>query len=162
MRRTLSHTLQLAALLSAGLLALASVVPEGDGDDDGDDGGGVKTAIIDSAEGGCFFFASGSTTCVDGPADVMVEPWCTELPGLCGDYLVTSSTSLDDPATPPESGYCVDELGYENCEQMPLNTVIVFRLSDGTYGKGRVTGDVYTEDDTSCNHRVTFEYVYPF
>jgi hypothetical protein len=156
--RILANTLQTGLLLVAvGIAAASGVVTDPDGEGDGN----PQTVIIDSAEGGCFTFETGSTECPDGPTDIMVEPWCTALPGICGNWVVTEFDALGDVTTPPTSGYISDEAGYEDCQEADTGKVIVFKLGDGSYAKGVITNDDYTEGESGCDHRITLEYVYP-
>ncbi len=89
------------------------------------------------------------------------EPWCTESPGLCGNWVATSATALDAMTTPPTTGYISDGKGFEDCQNAPLNKVLVFKLDDGTYGKAIIHSDDYSTDTSGCTHTLVMDYSYP-
>ena len=146
----------LCLIFVAAILSVASIAPP-----ELDPGPQVKTAVIDSADGGCFFFSSGSTTCTDQQPDVVVEPWCTQRPGICGNWVETEHSALDQITTPPESGYISDVAGFTDCQEASTNKVLVFKLGDDSFAKGIITADAYTETPQGCDHKVTLEYLYP-
>ena len=120
----------------------------------------VNSAIIDTANGGCFEFQSGTENC-DTPF-LIFEPWCTALPGICGNWVETEFTNMDDVTEPPADGYISDLAGFEDCQEVNLNKVIVFKFEDGSHAKGIITNDEYTEGQYGCDHKITLEYIYPF
>ncbi|MBN2806402.1 MAG: hypothetical protein JXR22_07065 [Prolixibacteraceae bacterium] len=83
------------------------------------------------------------------------EPWCTDLPVLCGRYEITNVSSFESLTAAPAGEYTKD------CREAPLNTVLVFRLNDGSYALVKITDDVFTSTDDSCQHRVTLHVNYP-
>lgn len=89
------------------------------------------------------------------------EPWCTDEPGLCGNWVATTATALDDMTTPPTTGYISDSAGFEDCQHAPLNKVLVFKLDDGSYGKAIIHSDDYSTDTSGCTHTLVMDYEYP-
>ncbi|NOZ84951.1 MAG: hypothetical protein GXP49_01555 [Deltaproteobacteria bacterium] len=149
--------LALNTLALVSLLVLPAV-STGCGGDDDQGKGGLKEVVLDSAGPRCMSFASGTpgTNCEEGAFDVAVEPWCTEKPGLCGDWAETTFAELDQVAEPPATGYITD-----GCHEVTPQKVIVFKLKNGKFAKGIITNDIYTDDGTACNHKITLKYVYP-
>ena len=64
---------------------------------------GAKEVVIDSADGGCFSFHTGDSACNDDAidGDIMLEPHCIELPPICGNWVATEFTMLDEVTAPP-------------------------------------------------------------
>ncbi|MGF7140972.1 hypothetical protein [Roseimarinus sediminis] len=108
-----------------------------------------------------YHFKEGISTRGNMPDDIdgmgiINEPWCTDLPALCGNYVVTEYSSFSDLTTPPAGEY------ESTCDQTPLNTVLVFKLSDGTYGLVMLTSDQYNiVENEYCEHVVTLRINYP-
>lgn len=165
MKKIARVILSVSFLLGATLFSVASVELGPDdtsgGSNDANNNGAV-TVTIDSASGGCFFFADRQSTCpTESDPDLRVEPWCTQNPGLCGNWVQTAFTNLDDATEIPSSGYISDEAGFVDCQEVVLNQVLFFKLSDGSFAKGIITNDVYTENSSECQHRITLQYIYP-
>lgn len=92
---------------------------------------------------------------IDGMG-IINEPWCTDLPAFCGRYMVTAKTSFTQFAEPPTGEY------EENCEEVPLNKVLVFKLEDGSYGLVMIVSDQYNMvENEYCEHVVTLRVNYP-
>lgn len=84
------------------------------------------------------------------------EPWCTELPALCGSYEVTEFSSFASLSEAPIGDY------EEDCSELPLNKVIVFKLGDGTYALIKIVSDEYNMvEGEYCEHIVTLMINYP-
>ena len=84
------------------------------------------------------------------------EPWCTDLPALCGSYEVTESSSFASLSEAPIGDY------EEDCSELPLNKVIVFKLNDGTYALVKIVSDVYNMvEGEYCEHKITLHVNYP-
>lgn len=81
--------------------------------------------------------------------------WCTDLPAICGNYQVTNETSFSAFTAAPSSGYEND------CKNIELNKVLVFKLGDGTYGLVKIVDDVYTSTQNECIHKITLHINYP-
>ena len=153
-------------VLSLGLMLSLASVELGPNDTNSGAADNSKTAIIDSANGGCFYFADARTTCPseeanDPEPDIRVEPWCTQNPGLCGNWAETAFTNMDDANEIPTTGYISDEAGFIDCQEVSPNQVLFFKLSDGSFAKAIVSDDAYTETESVCNHRITLDYIYP-
>jgi len=86
---------------------------------------------------------------------IINEPWCTDLPALCGNFVVTDETSFTAFTEAPLTGYEV------NCVNVELNQVLVFKLGDGTFALVKVVNDFYTSTTASCQHKVTLHVNYP-
>gem|GEM_PF-2329940 len=94
-------------------------------------------------------------------ADILNEPWCTSLPALCGNWARTGKKQLSEVDSPPSSGYISDGLSYTDCQQVPINEVLVFKLKDGTYGKVIIVNDNYSKTNSGCKHEITLMIEYP-
>lgn len=94
-------------------------------------------------------------------ADLLNEPWCTEFPALCGNWVKTGKQRLNQVNSAPSSGYISDQTSYMDCQQVPLNDVLVFKLKDGTYAKVLIVDDQYSSTSNGCNHNITLHIVYP-
>lgn len=150
------------AVLSLGLLMSLASVELGPGDSRSPDVPNMKTGIIDSANGGCFYFADGRTSCPqEGDPDIRVEPWCTQNPGICANWVETSFTNLDDATEIPASGYTQENSEFSGCEEVTPNQVLFFKLADDSIAKAIISNDAYNETSSGCDHRITLDYVYP-
>jgi len=83
------------------------------------------------------------------------EPWCTDLPALCGNFEITEVSSFASLSSAPVGDYSND------CVEVPLNTVLVYKLNDGSYALVKIVDDVFTSTEESCQHRVTLHINYP-
>jgi putative hemolysin len=104
----------------------------------------------------------------EGAFDVKNEPWCTPNPALCGNFVDTGKSALEDVTSAPSSfpsdtmgGY--DKALMSNCAEVPLYHVLAFKLSDGTYAKAIVVVDNYVNDaaTSTCGHTIVIKYAYP-
>ena len=86
---------------------------------------------------------------------IINEPWCTDLPALCGNYAVTNATAFRELSSAPTNGY------ENNCLNINLNEVLVFQLGDGTYALVEIVNDDYKSTNTSCEHAITLHINYP-
>lgn len=94
------------------------------------------------------------------PADVddfgiINEPWCTDLPALCGNFVATGETEFTAFTEAPASGY------ENHCLNVELNQVLVFKLGDGSLALVKVVNDQYIESTTGCEHQITLHINYP-
>ena len=123
--------------------------------------GNIKTVTIEGRDS--YNFKLGKVT-NNHDDDVLNEPWCTKQPGICGNWVLTGKSKMEDVTSPPASGYISDKAGYVDCQPMPLNNVAVFKLKDGTYAKFLIIKDNYTKDDSRqmpCQHELTVLIEYP-
>ena len=145
MKRLVSVTGALAVLFSLSLVACEA------------EEGGMKTVTL---HGNCLKFATGQvgTSTCDETYDVIAEPWCAGKAGLCGNWVKTNAITLAEVTTPPSSGY-ISDAGYQDCQEVDVGDVLVFKLADGSYAKVRVVN--VTMDEYECADAVTLEYVHP-
>jgi hypothetical protein len=124
-----------------------------------------KIVLISDGQHGFYSFKSGKIHNVWDDADIKTEPWCTEDAGVCGNWLATNETDMDAVISPPSSGYISDVAGYEDCQLMPKNKVVVVKLKDGTYAKIKIINVVLKKIQNSqypCQQTTTMLVQYPF
>ncbi len=123
---------------------------------------GAKQIVLDNQNNG-YDFKTGRVR--DGhqspDPDVLNEPWCTERPALCGNWAKTGKSRLEDVTSPPASGYISDGQSFTDCQECPVNEVLVFKLKDGSFGKLMITKDEKTQVGNGCQHRITCLVEYP-
>lgn len=86
---------------------------------------------------------------------IINEPWCTDLPALCGNMVLTDETSFSAFTSAPTSGY------EQNCLNLEKDKVVVFKLGDGSFALVKVVTDFYYSNTTGCEHKVTLHVNYP-
>jgi hypothetical protein len=123
---------------------------------------GIKQIVLDNQNNG-YDFKTGRVR--DGhqspDPDVLNEPWCTTNPALCGNWAKTGKSRLEDVKSAPASGYISDGQSFIDCQECPVNEVLVFKLKDGSYGKLMITKDEKTQVGNGCQHRITCLVEYP-
>lgn len=123
-------------------------------------GAGNALTVILGGGNNFYSFKKGKINSHDN-ADIMNEPWCTELPALCGNWAKTGKSQLSQVTSAPSSGYISDNSGYMDCQQVPLNEVLVFKLKDGTYAKVIIVNDQFSKTSSGCDHKITLNIEYP-
>jgi len=124
-----------------------------------------KVVLVSDRQHGYYTFKTGKIHGVWKEADIKLEPWCTEDAGVCGNWVVTNETDMDAVTSPPSSGYISDKAGFEDCQMMPKNKVVVVKLTDGTYAKIKIIDTKLEKVDNSqnpCQQTVTMLVQYPF
>jgi uncharacterized protein (TIGR02145 family) len=92
---------------------------------------------------------------IDGMG-IINEPWCTDLPALCGQFEVTDYSSFASLTEAPAGNYS------GNCIEVPLDKVIVFKLNDGSFGLVKIVNDNYNfVEGEYCEHEITIHVNYP-
>jgi len=86
---------------------------------------------------------------------IINEPWCTDLPALCGNFEVTNENDFGELESVPAGSY------NSTCEEVPLNKVLVFKLGDDSYALVKIVDDVFSSDNNACEHSVTLHINYP-
>ena len=86
---------------------------------------------------------------------IINEPWCTDLPALCGNFVVTEETSFSTLSSAPVNGY------ENNCVNVELNKVSVYKLADDTYALVKIVSDDYSTTNEGCEHAITLHINYP-
>ncbi len=86
---------------------------------------------------------------------IINEPWCTDLPALCGNFEVTDKTEFADFDVIPAGDY------ESTCEEVPLNKVLVFKLGDNSFALVKVINDIYNATSTGCEHVINLHINYP-
>jgi hypothetical protein len=123
--------------------------------------GEIKQIVLDNTNIG-YDFASGKIRTDASPdPDVLNRPWCTSLPGICGNWARTGKSRMEDVTSPPASGYISDGLDYIDCTEAPLKEVLVFKLKDGTFGKMMIIKDEFSKINNVCLHKITCFVQYP-
>lgn len=124
--------------------------------------GGVKQIVLDNQNNGYDFATGKVRNGHQSPdPDVLNEPWCTTNPALCGNWAKTGKSRLEDVKSAPASGYISDGKSFVDCQECPVNEVLVFKLKDGSYGKLMITKDEKTQTNSGCQHRITCMVEYP-
>lgn len=125
----------------------------------------VERIVLTSAGSqSCYSFKTGKIHGDHQAADIMVEPWCTQDVGVCGNWLVTNHTSMDAIISAPSSGYLSDGKSYTDCDVMAMNKVVIVKLKDGTYAKMMILKTDFTKSNSQnppCQHIVTILVEYP-
>ncbi|NOR88607.1 MAG: hypothetical protein GQ527_13470, partial [Bacteroidales bacterium] len=112
-----------------------------------------------------YSFKSGKAHHDHENADLMIEPWCTEEAGVCGNWLATNESNMDAVTSPPTSGYISDLAGYTDCQLMPTNRVVIVKLADGSFAKIMIVNLEFSKiqnSDKPCQHKATIKVQYPF
>lgn len=125
----------------------------------------AKTIILTSAIQSCYSFKTGKVHNDHNSADIMVEPWCTEEAGVCGNWVATQQSDWNAVTSPPNSGYISDASGYTDCQIMPTGKVVVVKLSDGAFAKILIVKTEFSKiqnSDRPCQHKTTIKVQYPF
>lgn len=121
-----------------------------------------KQIVLDNKNSG-YDFATGKVR--DGlqapDPDVLNEAWCTELPAICGNWAKTGKSKMEEVMSPPASGYISDSQSFPDCQETPLNEVLVFKLKDGKFAKLIIVKDDRTKTGNECEHKITCLVEYP-
>ncbi len=124
-------------------------------------GTGEKTIVLDSSDPqrSAFSFSKGEyAEWMEG--DISNEPWCTEDPGICGNWVDLGAVQLNEIGAEdiPDSGY-LSEGGYVDCEYVKVGHTYINKNEDGTYYAFEIIDDEYSESESECNHKTTIKYV---
>jgi len=123
--------------------------------------GEIRQIVLDNTNIG-YDFASGKIRTDASPdPDFLNRPWCTTLPGICGNWARTGKSRMEDVTSAPASGYISDGLDYIDCVEAPLKEVLVFKLKDGTFGKMMIIKDEFSKSNNVCLHKITCFVQYP-
>jgi hypothetical protein len=123
-----------------------------------------KIVLISGGSQSCYSFKSGKVHGNHSDCDLMLEPWCTEDPGVCGNWVLTGKSSLSQVINAPAGGYISDVAGFTDCQLIPLNNVAVFKLNDGTYAKVLIQKTDFSNNQSQnppCQHKTTLLIEYP-
>ena len=94
----------------------------------------------------------------------MVEPWCTQDAGVCGNWVLTNQSNMSAVTSAPSSGYISDGTGYMDCQILPTNNVAVVKLKDGSYAKIMIQKTNFSNSQSQnppCKHVTTILVEYP-
>ncbi|MFH1285920.1 MAG: hypothetical protein ABIH99_05040 [Candidatus Micrarchaeota archaeon] len=127
--------------------------------------GEKKTGVIDSADLSGFIFSTGEALNAGEDhnwenVDISAEPWCTTQAGMCGNWSSVGKKELEDVTKIPTSGFISEK--FDNCMDIKEGYAYVVKTKDGSYAKMKIISDEYTEKESRCDHKITFEYMYPF
>lgn len=123
-----------------------------------------KIVLVSGENQSCYTFKSAKIHNNHNDADLVLEPWCTNNPGVCGNWVLTGKSNLSDVTSPPSSGYISDVAGFTDCQIVPLNNVAVFKLKDGTYAKVLIQKTDFSNNQNQnppCQHKATLLIEYP-
>lgn len=123
-----------------------------------------KIVLISAGSQSCYSFKTGKIHGDHQNADIMVEPWCTQDVGVCGNWLVTNHTNMAAVTSAPASGYLSDGKSFTDCDVMAMNKVVIVKLKDGTYAKMMILKTDFTKSDSQnppCQHKATILVQYP-
>lgn len=123
-----------------------------------------KIVLTSSGSKSCYSFKTGKIHGDHQNADIMVEPWCTEDVGVCGNWLVTNQTNMAAVTSAPVSGYLSDGKSFTDCDVMDMNKVVIVKLKDGTYAKMMILKTDFTKSNSQnppCQHKATLLVQYP-
>ncbi|NPD86260.1 hypothetical protein HNS38_15915 [Lentimicrobium sp. L6] len=123
-----------------------------------------KIVLTSAGSESCYSFKTGKIHGDHQNADIMVEPWCTEDVGVCGNWLVTNYTNMDAVTTAPSTGYLSDGKSFTDCDVMDMNKVVIIKLKDGTYAKMMILKTDFTKSNSQnppCQHKATILVQYP-
>ncbi len=91
--------------------------------------------------------------------DLSLEPWCTDKPGLCGNFIDIGDVAVDSNITFPDSGYLSDKAGFDDCVEVDPNHTFINKNRDGTHTVFKI---IKHEKPSECEHTITIEYItYP-
>lgn len=125
----------------------------------------AKTILLTSGGSqACYSFKSGKIHSNHNEADMILEPWCTKDPGVCGNWVLTGKSSLSQVTSPPSGGYISDVAGFTDCQIIPFNNVAVFKLKDGSYAKILIQKSDFSNNQSQnppCQHKATILVEYP-
>ncbi len=113
----------------------------------------IKDLVLNTQ--GNYAFSFVSETYDINNYDISAEPWCTSQPGLCGNYVQVSATSLNDISNIPTSGYLSDEAGFEDCDYVEVNKVYINKNRDGSYTAFIITNATKTGN---CDWNLEIQY----
>lgn len=108
---------------------------------------------------GMIIFSTGEYTTDWNNFDIGLEPWCSDSPPMCGNYVDTGKTSLSDVTTSdiPTSG--LDKSSASNCDYMEMNHVYINKNHDGTYTAFMITShEVVGKGTNNCGDKATIKY----
>lgn len=123
-----------------------------------------KVVLVSGGSQSCYSFKSDKVHANHNEADLILEPWCTNDPGVCGNWVLTGKSSLSQVTSPPSGGYISDVAGFTDCQIIPLNNVAVFKLKDGTYAKILIQKTDFSNNQSQnppCQHKATILVEYP-
>jgi len=123
-----------------------------------------KVVLISAGAQSCYSFKSGKIHGDHLQGDIMVEPWCTEDAGVCGNWVLTQQSDMNAVTSAPASGYISDGKGFVDCQNMPANNVAVIKLKDGTYAKMMIVKTEFSKSQSQnppCQHKTTILVEYP-
>lgn len=93
--------------------------------------------------------------------DVINEPWCTTSPALCGNWAKTGKSKMEDVTSAPASGFISDGKSFVDCQECPVNEVLVFKNKEGRLGKLMIIKDENSKVNGNCQHRITCLVQFP-
>ncbi len=124
--------------------------------------GNYKQIILDNNNNAYSFAKDKLSNAVHlADSDILNEPWCTDLPALCGNWVATGKSKMEEVTIPPTSGYISDGQSFIDCQEAPLNQVIVFKLKDGSFAKLMILKDEKSKTSDQCQHKITCIIDYP-
>ena len=87
--------------------------------------------------------------------DLSLEPWCTDKPGVCGNFIDLGTIDLNSSINIPKSGYLSDKAGFEDCVEVEPGHTFINKNRDGSYTLFKI---VNHEKPSECDHTLKIEY----
>ncbi len=123
------------------------------------DTGEVKTITLSTKDVLEIDFVTGNTGTMNNPLDnfsLWLEPWCTDKPGLCGNFVDIGEVDVNSSNIQiPANGYISDEAGYDNCVEVTPGHTFINKNYDGSYTVFKI--ESHEKPDT-CEHTIEIEY----
>ena len=124
--------------------------------------GKITQIVLDNTNNTYDFDSGRICNAKDNPEpDLINEPWCTALPALCGNWAKTGKSRMEDVNSAPASGFISDGKSFVDCQECPVNEVLVFKNKEGRFGKLMIIKDENTKVNGNCQHRITCLVEYP-
>lgn len=123
-----------------------------------------KIVLTSAGSQSCYDFKTGKIHGDHQNADIMVEPWCTEDVGVCGNWVLTNHSNMDAITSAPANGYLSDGKSFTDCDVMAKNKVVIVKLKDGTYAKMMILKTDFTKSNSQnppCQHKASILVEYP-
>lgn len=118
----------------------------------------LKTVTLSTTNNYQINFSTGKLGSTNNPIkdyDISLEPWCTEKPGVCGNFVDLGNVDINGNIQIPKSGYLSDEAGFEDCIEIDTTHTFINKNRDGSYTVFRI---LKHEKPSQCDHTLVIEY----
>ncbi len=117
-----------------------------------------KEIKLNSINNFCYSFIREEITArpnLDESYDLLVEPWCTDRPALCGNFIELNIPSFDNITAIPATGYLSDDAGYGDCVEVNVNKIYINKNRDGTHTAFEIVSHT---KPSNCEHNINILY----